>query len=609
MRIGGQRWQLLRSLVSVGGWPALWLTAVWTVSALLPAASAALMASLVAHVQRHAAPWWPLAAFLGVLLAGHALDAFGGPLRLLVRSRIDGAQRAEVARLASASDTIGALEEPAVQDQIKLASADADNWTERTPGDGAIAQLGMVFRWLGALGAGVVLAAYAWWLLPILLIPALATRAVSRRNILLFARLWVAGKRSARTAAAWREALLSSSGGKEQRVYGFAEWAIGRQVAAIEAMFGPMWRLRRPNHRRDRLLTTAMVVPLAGVYAIVAVGVAHGRTSVAVLTAVLAAGYAVFRSFGGYFDALEIENSLPAVAALGQLRGVLRGPAAAPVPAPRGADQPPDGSPPLVQLRGVRFAYPGTDRVVLDGLDLTINPGELLAIVGLNGAGKSTLIKILSGLYRPDAGTVTARRRRPRPARATPLAGTHLRGVPGLRALPPQRRRQRGARPRRAWPATTRRWPPPPGRPASPNWSRLCRTAGTRPLARDRTDGVDLSGGQWQHVVLARALYAVHTGAGLLILDEPTAHLDVRTEQQLFDRLLGRRGSTGIVLISHRLSTVRQADRIVLLDGGRITESGTHDELMATGGGYARMFTIQAERFRRGYDDRIEEGA
>ncbi|HWO68942.1 MAG TPA: ABC transporter ATP-binding protein, partial [Umezawaea sp.] len=127
-------------------------------------------------------------------------------------------------------------------------------------------------------------------------------------------------------------------------------------------------------------------------------------------------------------------------------------------------------------------------------------------------------------------------------------------------------------------------------------------------LTSSRTDGVDLSGGQWQQIILARALYAVHVGARVLVLDEPTAHLDVRTELEVFGRLAGTRGGTSIVLISHRLSTVRQADRIVLLDHGRIAESGNHDELIALGGGYARMFAIQAERYRRGYDDRIAEG-
>ena len=127
------------------------------------------------------------------------------------------------------------------------------------------------------------------------------------------------------------------------------------------------------------------------------------------------------------------------------------------------------------------------------------------------------------------------------------------------------------------------------------------------PLARSRTGGVDLSGGQWQQVVLARALYALNTGAELLVLDEPTAHLDVRTEFEVFQRLAKRRNDASVVLISHRLSTVRLADRIVLLSGGRITESGTHDELMAANGDYARMFIIQAARFRQGYRNANEE--
>jgi ATP-binding cassette subfamily B protein len=128
------------------------------------------------------------------------------------------------------------------------------------------------------------------------------------------------------------------------------------------------------------------------------------------------------------------------------------------------------------------------------------------------------------------------------------------------------------------------------------------------PLSKTREEGVDLSGGQWQQVVLARALSAVRSGARILVLDEPTAHLDVRTEFEVFQRLADVAGQVSVVLISHRLSTVRQADRIVLLDGGRITESGSHDELMARGGLYAEMFTVQAERFVRGYEDVLEEG-
>ncbi len=108
--------------------------------------------------------------------------------------------------------------------------------------------------------------------------------------------------------------------------------------------------------------------------------------------------------------------------------------------------------------------------------------------------------------------------------------------------------------------------------------------------------------------IATHALYAVHTGARLLVLDEPTAHLDVRSEAELFSRLRGRPRDAGVILVSHRLATVRHADRIVVLDKGRVAESGSHEELMARSGLYADMFRIQARRFAEGHDDRADEG-
>jgi ATP-binding cassette subfamily B protein len=118
-----------------------------------------------------------------------------------------------------------------------------------------------------------------------------------------------------------------------------------------------------------------------------------------------------------------------------------------------------------------------------------------------------------------------------------------------------------------------------------------------RVLSGEYAGGTDLSGGQWQRVALARALAAIDAGAGVLVLDEPTAALDVRAEAELFDGFLDVTRGLTTVLVSHRLSSVRHADRIVVLDGGRIVEDGTHDALVAAGGGYAAMFALQAERF------------
>jgi ATP-binding cassette subfamily B protein len=244
-----------------------------------------------------------------------------------------------------------------------------------------------------------------------------------------------------------------------------------------------------------------------------------------------------------------------------------------------------------VRLDGVRFTYRGRERPTLDGLSLEIPPGQSLAIVGENGAGKSTLIKLLCGLYEPDSGRIAidgapplqARDRvgvifqdfvrYPLPLRENVAFG-HLPLIGDGAALE-EALRDAGA---------------------GALLETLPRGLDTV-LSREFEGGADLSGGQWQRVALARALAAVRGGAGLLILDEPTAALDVRAETELFDRFLELTRDVTTVLVSHRLSSVRRADRIVVIDGGRVAEDGTHDQLMRRGGRYAAMFSLQAERF------------
>ncbi|MGH2852502.1 MAG: ATP-binding cassette domain-containing protein, partial [Solirubrobacteraceae bacterium] len=110
----------------------------------------------------------------------------------------------------------------------------------------------------------------------------------------------------------------------------------------------------------------------------------------------------------------------------------------------------------------------------------------------------------------------------------------------------------------------------------------------------------DLSGGQWQRIALARALYAVEIGARVLVLDEPTAQLDIRGEAAFYERFLELTAGVTSIVISHRFASVRRAHRIAVLDGGRVSELGSHDALIAAGGGYAEMFRLQAERFAEG---------
>jgi ABC-type multidrug transport system fused ATPase/permease subunit len=249
-----------------------------------------------------------------------------------------------------------------------------------------------------------------------------------------------------------------------------------------------------------------------------------------------------------------------------------------------------------IRFRGVTFAYPGSERPVLDGFDLTIPAGSSLAIVGQNGAGKTTLAKLLCRLYDPQQGAIE-------------VDGTDLRDldVDAWRSritavfqdfirfeLPLRDNVAPGGAPDDAVKV------------ALEEAGAAGLAALDTPLSRGYEGGTDLSGGQWQRVALARALCAVRQGAGLVLLDEPTAQLDVRGEAEIFDRILAATRQATTVLISHRFSTVRHADRICVLEHGRVVELGTHDDLMAAGGRYRTMFDLQARRFGATAD---EEGA
>ncbi len=257
---------------------------------------------------------------------------------------------------------------------------------------------------------------------------------------------------------------------------------------------------------------------------------------------------------------------------------------------PRGAARRAEGLPAReIRFRDLTFAYPGSDRPVLEGFDLTVPAGTSLAIVGQNGAGKTTLAKLLCRLYDPQGGAI------------------EVDGV-DLRELDVDAWRSRLAAVFQdfvRFELPLRDNVAPGGAPDDVVLAALDEAGAAglatldTPLARGYDGGTELSGGQWQRVALARALCAVRLGAGLVLLDEPTAQLDVRGEAEIFDRILAATRNVTTILISHRFSTVRHADRICVLEHGRVVELGTHDELLALGGRYRTMFDLQAQRFTR----------
>ncbi len=219
--------------------------------------------------------------------------------------------------------------------------------------------------------------------------------------------------------------------------------------------------------------------------------------------------------------------------------------------------------------------------------DLTIPAGSSLAIVGQNGAGKTTIAKLLCRLYDPQGGAI------------------EVDGV-DLRALDLNGWRSRVTAVFQdfiRFELSLRDNVAPAGAPDGDIQQALAEAGASglagldTILARGYPGGTDLSGGQWQRIALARALCAVRLGAGVVLLDEPTAQLDVRGEAEIFDRILAATRHSTTILISHRFSTVRHADRICVLEHGKVVELGTHEELIALGGRYRTMFDLQASRF------------
>ncbi|OGU34887.1 MAG: multidrug ABC transporter ATP-binding protein, partial [Gemmatimonadetes bacterium RIFCSPLOWO2_12_FULL_68_9] len=377
---------------------------------------------------------------------------------------------------------------------------------------------------------------------------------------------------------------------KELRLFGLQDWVMGRFVARRTLLHELQYRATR---LREKPLAWSLLLVLAAnvlVFWSLAADAAAGRVGLGqlVVFAQVAVGVSAI-AFGGLSWALD--GAAAPVAAVLKLEGAMgkRGALLVPV-LPRSAAGLPARE---IRFRNVTFSYPGGARPVLAGFDLTVPVGSSLAIVGQNGAGKTTLAKLLCRLYDPQGGSI------------------EVDGV-DLRELDVAAWRSRLTAVFQdfiRFELPLRDNVAPAGAPDDVIRAALAEAGASglarldTPLARGYDDGTELSGGQWQRVALARALCAVRMGAGLVLLDEPTAQLDVRGEAFVFDRVLAATRQATTMLISHRFSTVRHADRICVLEHGRVVELGTHDELMALGGRYRTMFDLQAQRFTADTDE------
>jgi ATP-binding cassette, subfamily B, bacterial len=450
---------------------------------------------------------------------------------------------------------------------------------------------------IGGLSCAIVLFAYAWWA-PLLLGGAwLATHWLLRESAVWRDRNTDVVRAAQRDADYAYRLAVDPSPAKELRLFGLPDWTIARFTKRRTELHTLQYEATRL--REKPVLWSLLLVGTANVLVFwsLAHAVSTGQLTLGeiVVFAQTAVGTSMI-AFGGLSWATD--GAAAPVAAVLRLEPAMRE-AGTLISGDRSAAGTPARA---IRFRDLSFSYTaaavakpssaGSDSKapaapVLDHFDLTVPAGSSLAIVGQNGAGKTTLAKLLCRLYDPQSGAIEVDGI---DVRQFDLASWRSRVAAVFQdylrlELPLRDNVAPGGAPDETIIAALE----------AAGASHLAELDTV--LARGYTNGTDLSGGQWQRVALARALCAVQLGAGLVILDEPTAQLDVRGEAEIFDRLLKATRRCTTILISHRFSTVRHADRICVLEHGRVIELGTHDELMALNGRYRTMFDLQAERF------------
>jgi ATP-binding cassette subfamily B protein len=582
-----KEWQFFRVLTGANpGLAAAWWLAL-LLRGILPAAFAIAMGVLVGAVRQSQPLTRPLALVGTIFVLLQILSPIHQVLSANLGDRTAAWLYDQLTAACVRPPGIGHLEDPALTADLTVAR-DFDLGMTGPPLSIALDFIasGMV-ELIGGVASALVLAAYRWWA-PIVLAGAwLATHWLLRESGIWRDRMTDEVRSAQRDADYAYRIAVDPPASKELRLFGLAGWTIDRFKARRTRLHELQYAATRLRERP--VIWSVLLVTAANllVFWSLATDAASGRLSLGLAVTFVQSAIGVsMLAFGGFSWAIDGPSA--AVAAVLRVGDAMRRVGAL-TPGNRSAEGKPARE---IRFRDITFAYPSStvnhaNAPVLENFDLAIPAGSSLAIVGQNGAGKTTLAKLLCRLYDPQSGTIEidgidlrdfdiAEWR----SRLTAVFQDFIRFE-----LPMRDNVAPAGAPDKLITAALEEA-------GAANLANLDTV-----LARGYSDGTDLSGGQWQRVALARALVSVKLGAGVVLLDEPTAQLDVRGEAEIFDRLLAATRQCTTILISHRFSTVRKADRICVLEHGRVVELGTHDELMAFDGRYRTMFDLQAQRF------------
>jgi ATP-binding cassette subfamily B protein len=514
----------------------------------------------------------------------------------LVARRVDGRVFGRLMAASLRSDGVGPLEDQGLLNELSEASQELE-FGAYSPGRACTGLLNLIARYVQLTGYIVMVGvAFSWLAAGCLLAVVLMFRHGQRGGLRRYAQVFPTIAAFRRKSRYLRELAVGAPAAKEIRVFGLMDWLRLRYRDAYMAWLMPVWTARRRFMMRPFFWFTGFgVVAVAGMVAVV--GVAGARSlSLAGLSLILQATVAALR-LGEYYSESDTETQF-GMNAFDAVRryelDIARWEAG--VATTRGGFEALPAQPAEISFENVTFRYPGRVEPLFAGLDLVVASGRCTAIVGVNGAGKTTLVKLLARLYEPEGGRIA-------------LGGVDIRSFATdawraqIAVVFQDFNRYEASAADNIGFGSVERLGDRSGIVAAARAAGILPTLEGLPrgletmLARHATDGVELSGGQWQRVALARTLFALHCGASILVLDEPTAHLDVRAEARFFDEFIELTRGVTTILISHRFSTVRHADHIVVIEDGRVLEQGAHADLLRCGGRYEELFRLQADRF------------
>ncbi|MEG4508235.1 ABC transporter ATP-binding protein [Microcoleus sp. F6_B4] len=542
---------------------------------------------------------WSIGGVLSLKLVGDSLETMSSFAATSLRDRVQGFVEGKVLEKVANFDDIALFENPELLNIVELAKTGVSKIQQLA------FTLSMTITGIFIFIPSISLAAtIAWWVPVLMLISSSPSIYIKRKYSRI---IWRVQKKQAKVSREMNlsaRVLTGEEYAKELRLFGLQELWLKRWQGQFLQFFSEMQRIRKKGAIVVLLWSVFSRIGVALPFVYVVMGALGGRYTLGDVALYSGLIVQVEQSLqlliGNYTNLYDISLGVSPIFQLLELKPELQSPlvdVASRLPLLEDSSKDSDVTKDKVgiEIKHLSFCYPGSNKSTIADINLTINPGEMLVLVGENGAGKTTLGKLLGRLYDPTSGTIAWNGK---DLRSYPLAYVRSRIAVVMQdyaRFPSTVRENVGFGDLLSLSDDTAINEAISEAGISAKVNSLAAGLET-PLGKQLEDGIDLSGGQWQRIAIARALMRLST-AEVLIFDEPTAALDPKTEHEIYSIFRQIAAGKTTIVISHRLGLAKIADRIAVMENGKIAEIGTHDELIASNGIYCSMFTRQASSY------------